>query len=187
MQEGVFTCPNCGARVVGEICEYCGSNTGIETKNATLLYPEFKAKDFTDESQGKYFVIFGAFWEGVVTTVMLVFLAFSIMEGEMLLMVLGWSVFFLIFHIIGLVMGGKGVYALLRRKAILRRGETLVATCNGFTQTSVKWLTEIDGESKFIFTSRTTKQHREYQIGWSIDIKRIGDNICLVENSLRTN
>ena len=37
-------CKNCGAPVNTEICEYCGSPTGIETKNAVMDYPIMNCK-----------------------------------------------------------------------------------------------------------------------------------------------
>lgn len=179
----LLMCPHCGARVVGEICEYCGGNTGIETANATLIYPEMQVRDYT-VTDSRFFIGFAALWEGITTIVTLGFAAFAVCFEDGFMMDLGfmtvfWILFIAFFHLIGLCIGVAGVRLYLRRKAILERGEILTATCYGFTDTDIKWLVEVDGQPKFIFTKRRAL-HREFQVGWKMNMRRIDNDICLV-------
>lgn len=38
-------CANCGAPVTIEICPYCNSFTGLDTKNANMEYPVIECKE----------------------------------------------------------------------------------------------------------------------------------------------
>lgn len=184
-----YVCPHCGARVVGEICEYCGSTTGIETATATMLYPELKVLDYTYKTQeGRFLLLFTAMWEGITTVVSLGFLAFAFAPGESfggvsIGLFVGPMLGF--FHIIGISIGIRGLALLHKRKTILSKGRTLEATCFGFTDSAIKWLVEYNGNPMFMFTPRSA-DHREYQVGWKMDYKELGCSVCAVENSLRT-
>ena len=41
----IYRCPNCGAPVVSEVCQYCGALTGINTDEADMLYPSLDVKE----------------------------------------------------------------------------------------------------------------------------------------------
>lgn len=181
-----YICPHCGARAVGEICEYCGSTTGIETAAATLIYPEFKVVDYTYVN-GAPMLFFAALWETITLTVNVGFLAFPLVLEETdkpAFMNLFGLLFFGMFHFLGIMVGVMGLRSNIKRKAILRKGRVMEATCYGFTSTAIKWLVEINGNPMFIFTPRSV-QHREYQIGWKVDFKVLDNFVCMVENSLR--
>lgn len=181
-----YICPHCGARAVGEICEYCGSTTGIETAAAALIYPEFKVVDCTYVN-GAPLLFFTALWEAIVLTVNAGFVAFSLVLDEAdqpASMTVFYILFFGMFHFIGITIGVMGLRSNLKRKAVLRKGYVLEATCYGFTSTTIKWCVEINGNPMFIFTPRAA-QHREYQIGWKVDFKVLDNFVCMIENSLR--
>jgi len=42
-----FNCPNCGAPVTTEICPYCNTKTGLDTKTADMEYPVIECKEAT--------------------------------------------------------------------------------------------------------------------------------------------
>ncbi|MCR5719965.1 MAG: hypothetical protein K6F84_05315 [Lachnospiraceae bacterium] len=43
--EKQILCPNCGAPVTSEICQYCGTMTGLDTASANMEYPLIECKE----------------------------------------------------------------------------------------------------------------------------------------------
>lgn len=60
MKKNIKTkCKNCGAPVTTEICEYCNSPTGIETKNVAMEYPMMECKSASVTTAMKFTVFMG--------------------------------------------------------------------------------------------------------------------------------
>ncbi len=55
------TCPYCGAPVRSEICPYCGNQTGIETEDVSMEFPEVEVKSCGLSFFNAIFPLFFAF------------------------------------------------------------------------------------------------------------------------------
>ena len=65
-----YTCPNCGAPVTTEICDFCGAPTAVASKNADMRYPAIECVEADMDSklvsQGFYMgIIFFVFGIGI--------------------------------------------------------------------------------------------------------------------------
>jgi DNA-directed RNA polymerase subunit RPC12/RpoP len=45
MQDITYKCPNCGAKVYPQICDYCGTKVNIKDQDVTTEYPTVKANN----------------------------------------------------------------------------------------------------------------------------------------------
>ncbi len=104
-----YTCPNCGAPVTTEICEFCGASTAIASKNADMKYPVIDCKEADIDGKGAW----QAFYMGFIM------LAFSIgmstlflktTSGEGTLLVLFVSAIFSIIGVLMTIMSIKHTY-----------------------------------------------------------------------------
>ena len=41
----VMHCPNCGAPVTSEVCQFCGAATGLDTASADMMYDSIDVKE----------------------------------------------------------------------------------------------------------------------------------------------
>ena len=53
-----YTCPNCGAPVTTEICEFCGSPTAVASKNADMKYPAIECAEVDDDGRSADQLVF---------------------------------------------------------------------------------------------------------------------------------
>ena len=53
-----YTCPNCGAPVTTEICEFCGASTAVASKNADMKYPAIDCDEVDDEGKSENQMLF---------------------------------------------------------------------------------------------------------------------------------
>ncbi|MCR4651525.1 MAG: zinc ribbon domain-containing protein [Lachnospiraceae bacterium] len=61
MQDITYKCPNCGAKVYSEICDYCGTKVNIKEQDVTTEYPTVKADNVKPSFLSMGFaLIFGA-------------------------------------------------------------------------------------------------------------------------------
>ena len=179
----VYTCSHCGATVTGEICEYCGGVTNISIEDAAPLYPELRVKNLTEMYLNWFFLLFGLFWEGITVTVMLALIFWpgdDLADGVFVI-----TVFFGLFHIIGIVFTLVGLVGFVQRLIVNLFGKEYEAVCQGYTDTMVKWFTSVDGQPKYLYTGRG-RQYKEYAVGWRIKYKMHDNLIVLLENSVRT-
>ena len=57
-----YTCPNCGAPVTTEICEFCGAPTAVASKNADMKYPAIECIEADMDSK----LVFQGFYMGII-------------------------------------------------------------------------------------------------------------------------
>ena len=53
-----YTCPNCGAPVTTEICEFCGASTAVASKNADMKYPAIDCDEVDDDGKSENQMLF---------------------------------------------------------------------------------------------------------------------------------
>ena len=87
--EDGYTCPNCGAPVTTEICQFCGAPTAIRSKDSDMIYPVIEC-DEVDVNWHEFgqvfamglgfigFIIFALFIFGNTSSLVLHFVVFGL-------------------------------------------------------------------------------------------------------------
>ncbi|MBR4732551.1 MAG: hypothetical protein IK081_07250 [Lachnospiraceae bacterium] len=172
-----INCPNCGAAVTSETCPYCGSRTGIDTADAELDYPEFIGKDLTDVT-GKFFIRFGALWEGITLGMQI----FLIILDAMISQDIGFYfkyVYCGVFHLIGIACLAVGIRQYRERSAVEKDGKTVSGICHGLTTENVKLLIPTENGLKYLFF-HGKEEYGQILINDEIKIKALGNKFIVL-------
>ena len=163
------TCPQCGAPINSEICQFCGAKTGIKTKDANMEYPAIECKEvvlnfWTVVFPAIFAVSFGFF--GFAFPV--IFLLNGATGKEAVSIILGCS----IFAIIGIAAAVIMITPIIRYIFITVAGKKISGTVYGYMDDTVlmngqpaqvvKILTQTKKGPRFLLyqLGNTTKPHK---------------------------
>lgn len=126
-------CVNCGAPVTTEVCPYCNSATGLDTKYADMEYPIIECKEASISFWSVMFPMLFAFCFGFAGFGMP--LMFFFMEPDELS--LPMILFFIPFATIGVSAFVIGIKPILRYISLKRNGKDIYATVYGYMDDNV--------------------------------------------------
>lgn len=120
-------CPNCGAAVTTEICEYCHAKTGLDTNKADMEYPVIECKEVNLGAPGFIialimFLSFGFF--GFLMPI--IFVAGNMDEFPIFLL------FFIPFALVSLIFLVIVLIPVIRYIKVKTRGKNIDATVYGY-------------------------------------------------------
>ncbi len=174
-------CPNCGAPIVSEICQYCGVATGLNTEQAQMEYPILECKEAV--------LSFWTLWFPMI---------FAVVFGIPALIMLPFALVTVIFLFVGLplfVVGGGAMFVvirtLVRYSKIKKHGKPIQATVYGYMDDNilindkpaqiVKLLVETPNGPRFILYS-LGKTVKPYAVNSTIDLMVYKNYFMITEN-----
>lgn len=179
-----FSCPNCGANIYSEVCEYCGSHIDFNTSQAELTYPLFNGTNVSNLDRQGFLFFFCILWESITLCVHIPFLFFGnkMFDGMFLLGIFFNVVFFGIFHLIGI---GLLVLALKNKKMyknVVTNGKLCNGICVGYTDHNrIKFNLEVDaGDWKTLFVVNQ-KDYRPISVGETVSFRVLEDKFVMLK------
>ena len=188
--EEVRNCPKCGASVLSEVCQFCGTYIGqVATADLAAEYPLVECKSAKIDFWNVAFpTMFGAIFLGVSLPMLIV----SNLQGGVPFYT---NFFFIPFILIGVIAIGIALRRLffclkVKSKGVLRSGvvygymDDMVAY-NGVNGQKVKILLDTSEGKKFILLPLGTTA-KIYEVNSTVDV-RLFDNWAVVVSKKKTN
>lgn len=174
-------CPNCGAPVTTEICQYCHAITGLNTKSANMEYPVIECKEANI-----------GFW--TVAFPMIFAVSFGI-PGIAIPIVIGdvrAILFASLFAIIGITAFIISLTSVIRYVKLKNNGKEIAATVYGYMDDNVllngapaqivKLLVDTNDGLKFILY-QLGSTNQPYKINSKIKLKVYKNYFCIVKEN----
>lgn len=158
-------CKNCGAPVTTEVCPYCNSFTGLDTKNADMEYPVIECKEASISFWNVAFPMIFAFSFGFAGLVMPIL--FFTVGGDAFPKTM--FLFFIPFAVIGIVAFVIGIKPVIRYYSIKKNGQEIYATVYGYMDDNVLLNGNPAQIVKLLVNTKDGKKFILYQLG---DIKQ---------------
>lgn len=176
-------CPNCGAPVTSEICQYCNSSTGLNTGKANMEYPVINCKEANIGFWTVFFPMIFALSFGSIAII------FQIMIND-------WRVLLFtgIFGVIAIVALILTIIPIIRHMKISKNGKSIEATVYGYMDDNILLngvpaqivkllINTTDGKKFILYKLGTTK--KIYKVNSIIKLKVFKDNF-FIENDDKT-
>lgn len=158
-------CPNCGAPVTTEVCPYCNSATGLDTKYADMEYPVIECREAHVGFWSVLFPMIFAFsfgFAGFIMPILFFSVGGDVFPKPMIL-------FFLPFAIIGVVAFVIGIKPIIRYLSIKTKGKDINAMVYGYMDDNILLNGNPAQIVKLLVDTADGKKFILYQLG---DIKQ---------------
>jgi len=168
-------CPNCGAAVTTEICEYCHAKTGIDTNKADMEYPVIECKEANINNPVflVFFIIFFVFIMFGTFVSFIFFNRFSSFSSFSIVM-------FLPFILISIFILSIVLSPIIRYIKVKTKGKEIEATVYGYMNDSLtNASTDINQIVKLKVDTNEGPKFILYQMGHSQKLYKINSKIKL--------
>ena len=187
--EEVRNCPKCGARLLSEVCQFCGTYIGeVATGDLTPEYPLVECKN------GKlgfwnigFPFMFGGIFLGVSLPMLIIFLATGFAPWYIIL-------FFIPFILIGVISIIVGIRAFLRHLSVKKSGVVRTGVVygymddtvayNGVNAQKIKILLDTSEGKKFILLPLGTTT-KPYEVNSEVQVMLMGDSAMILDKEIK--
>ena len=187
--EEVRNCPKCGARLLSEVCQFCGTYIGeVATGDLTPEYPLVQCKN------GKlgfwnigFPFMFGGIFLGVSLPMLIIFLATGFAPWYIIL-------FFIPFILIGVISIIVGIRAYLRHLSVKKHGVVRTGVVYGYMDDTVaynnvnaqkiKILLDTSEGKKFILLPLGTTT-KPYEVNSEVQVMLMGDSAMIIDKPIK--
>lgn len=187
--EEVRNCPKCGARLLSEVCQFCGTYIGeVATGDLTPEYPLVECKN------GKlgfwnigFPFMFGGIFLGVSLPMLIIFLATGFAPWYIIL-------FFIPFILIGIISIIVGIRAFLRHLSVKKSGVVRTGVVygymddtvayNGVNAQKIKILLDTSEGKKFILLPLGTTT-KPYEVNSEVQVMLMGDSAMILDKEIK--
>ena len=187
--EEVRNCPKCGARLLSEVCQFCGTYIGeVATGDLTPEYPLVQCKN------GKlgfwnigFPFMFGGIFLGVSLPMLIIFLATGFAPWYIIL-------FFIPFILIGVISIIVGIRAFLRHLSVKKSGVVRTGVVygyiddtvayNGVNAQKIKILLDTSEGKKFILLPLGTTT-KPYEVNSEVQVMLMGDSAMILDKEIK--
>ena len=187
--EEVRNCPKCGARLLSEVCQFCGTYIGeVATGDLTPEYPLVECKN------GKlgfwnigFPFMFGGIFLGVSLPMLIIFPATGFAPWYIIL-------FFIPFILIGIISIIVGIRAFLRHLSVKKSGVVRTGVVygymddtvayNGVNAQKIKILLDTSEGKKFILLPLGTTT-KPYEVNSEVQVMLMGDSAMILDKEIK--
>lgn len=187
--EEVRNCPKCGARLLSEVCQFCGTYIGeVATGDLTPEYPLVQCKN------GKlgfwnigFPFMFGGIFLGVSLPMLIIFLATGFAPWYIIL-------FFIPFILIGVISIIVGIRAYLRHLSVKKHGVVRTGVVYGYMDDTVaynnvnaqkiKILLDTSEGKKFILLPLGTTT-KPYEVNSEVQVMLMDDSAMIIDKPIK--
>ena len=187
--EEVRNCPKCGARLLSEVCQFCGTYIGeVATGDLTPEYPLVQCKN------GKlgfwnigFPFMFGGIFLGVSLPMLIIFLATGFAPWYIIL-------FFIPFILIGVISIIVGIRAYFRHLSVKKNGVVRTGVVYGYMDDTVaynnvnaqkiKILLDTSEGKKFILLPLGTTT-KPYEVNSEVQVMLMGNSAMILDKEIK--